>query len=72
MRNPSCVSYGEMRTFIETEFVGARLWYGKCAYNVRNDINTEHLVVRKSQYLYDTNGKYVTRVLDVVSYEFYE
>ena len=31
--------------FTEAEVVEVRLWYGKCADNERNDINTEHLFI---------------------------
>jgi len=30
--------------FTETEIVEVRLWYGKCAYGERNDINTDYLL----------------------------
>jgi len=30
--------------FTETEVVEVRLWYGKCAYGERNDINTDYLL----------------------------
>jgi len=29
--------------FTETEVVEVPLWYGKCTYRERNDINTEHV-----------------------------
>jgi len=31
--------------FTETEVVEVRLWYGKCTYSERNDINTEHFFI---------------------------
>ena len=31
--------------FTEIEVVEAPLWYGKCTYGERNDINTEHLFI---------------------------
>jgi len=31
--------------FTEIEVVETPLWYGKCTYGERNDINTEHLFI---------------------------